>query len=119
MFEFIGCRIEPVESLAIGAYPYISGIALLMQTEHCRIAQTTAQTDMTVFVTFHSAPAHSYQSFPDASHPDVVILVCIYAFDGMGRQRRRIACNVRETGDDIGFRVNDVYSSAIGSGPDG
>ena len=85
MFEFIGFRVEPVESFAVSTDPDISGITLLMQAKNCGIAKAAAQAEMTVLVAFHTAPAHSYQSFPDASHPDVVILVCIYAFDGMGR----------------------------------
>ena len=53
------------------------------------------------------------QAVVDASGPDVSVVVGVYAFDGVCRERKAVARHMREGPDSVGFEVNDVDSAAV------
>ena len=77
-------RIEPVQSLAVSAYPYVVGSAVLMQAQDGRVAQTRIQSYVAVGICVHPALAYSDESFADTACPDVAVIVGIQTLYRVG-----------------------------------
>ena len=81
MCEFIGLRVESVDSVSVGTDPYESGLRVLMKTKYGSVAHSGLGTEVTFRVGLHLAAADLYQAVSHAAGPDVSICVGVQAFD--------------------------------------